>query len=116
MTSTCDPAPPSLSADKVYANLTLVSPSVGFDVFETLNGSATLVGVDIVDGSQGFEKGYTLKNLTTSCLFLDVTKKSLAPAPDVKPAQLTGAAVGRVAPFWTAIVAIVSVMSFVTLA
>lgn len=86
VSSSCDPAPASLPPDQVYQNLTLVSPSLGMDVFEIFDENATIVGVK-ASAEQAFNQTLFTYDLATTCLFYDAAKETFAPAPVVKPAQ-----------------------------
>lgn len=88
--SSCDAAPLSTPPDMVYENLTLIAPSIGFDVFEIFNENVTLFG-EPLDAEQPFNQGFEY-GLPTACLMFDAAKKTLAPALAVKPAQVSVAA------------------------
>ena len=79
---TCDPALASLPADQVYANLTNVIASIGFDAFgvsETISPDST--------HELAFYQNYQLHFLKV-CWAFDGTKKTLAPASPVQPSQI----------------------------
>ena len=84
VTYDCRPVPAnsSVPSDQIYQNLTLVAPSIGFEVMEIFNESAGFFGVKW-SGEQQFEQGRNF-NLTTDCLFYDAAKKSLGPATAVQ--------------------------------
>lgn len=103
VSSSCDPAPASLPPDQIYQNLTLVSPSLGFGLFEILEEGFTLYGIK-ASAEQPFYQNFT-HDLPTTCLFYDAAKQTLAPAPVVKPAHLSNAS-GVYAPLAAALTAI----------
>ena len=71
-----------MPSDQIYQNLTLVAPSIEFEVIEIFNESAGFFGVKW-SGEQQLEQGGNF-NLTTDCLFYDAAKQSLGPATAVK--------------------------------
>lgn len=89
VSSKCDPAPASLPPDQIYQNLTQVSPSIGFDIFEIFSENATFPGVHL-SAQQPFMQNVSF-GLPTTCLFYDAAKKTLAPAPVVKSAHVSKA-------------------------
>lgn len=91
VSSTCDPASASLSPDQIYPNLTTVVPSIGFDVFEVFNESASFFGIQL-DGQQPFNQSPPELALPTECSFFDQVKHTMGPVPAIKTKQI-GAAV-----------------------
>lgn len=94
VSSSCDPAPLTLSADQVFKNLTNVIPSIGFDV------SAIFSAEEIVakQSSPDFEASWTAKNFSTACLAFNAAAQTLGPASQAKPSELTGSATNAQAP------------------
>ena len=79
---TCYPAPASLPADQVYANLTNVIASIGFDAFGVFEATSPDSTHELP-----FYQNCQLHFLTV-CWAFDGTKKTLAPASPVQPSQI----------------------------
>ena len=83
VTSTCDAVSQAQLSDStnnnIYDNLTLIAPSLGFDVFEVFNGSFSLPGVDL-HGQRPFMQNSSA-GLPTACLAFDAARKTLVPVP-----------------------------------
>ena len=96
VTSTCDAASQAQLSDNtnsnIYDNLTLIAPSLGFDVFEVFNESFSLPGVDL-HGQQPFMQNFSA-GLPTACLAFDAARKTLVPAAEAKGVSKS-AAVGE---------------------
>ena len=110
MNASCDPAPPSLPADQVYSNLTLVVPSIGVDALEVFTEALNLVLVKPAD-SQPFFEAYGPTPLPTECYAFSRAQKTLVAAAVSKPGDTSGAA-GRRVGLWGVggAVALVSLM------
>lgn len=102
--SACNPASPALAPGKVYQNLTLLTPSIGFDASEVFTEEGKIPWLDL-QANQGFNQSYSRK-LPTACYFFDAAKKSLVSAPITKPFSLSSAS-GNHVPFTALLVAIV---------
>lgn len=114
VTSSCTPAGASTPADQIYDVLTLITPSLGFDVFEVFEETAGAFGAKI-SGQQPFMQNFT-RNLTSDCLYLDTVKKTMSPAPISKPKQASLAvAVGRQIPLAGAFAGIAAVWGIMML-
>ncbi|KAK3166836.1 hypothetical protein OEA41_009961 [Lepraria neglecta] len=74
-TSSCDPAPASLPAAQVYANLTNIVPSIGFDAFAV----AAETELIFLNQHQGYNKSWTIHNFSTACVQYSAAKKTLGP-------------------------------------
>ena len=83
VTSSCDPAPPSVPPDEVYRNLTLLVPSIGMDAFEVFTETGKVPGLEL-QADQPFSQTSS-HNLTTACYFFDAAKNTLGPASVTKP-------------------------------
>lgn len=115
VTSNCDPAAPSLLSnrtkdDTVYENLTLVTPSLGLDVFEVLTESGELPGAKLTS-QHPFNQSFS-RDLATQCLFFDAAKKTLGPASATKPARMSRAADRPVIPLAATFTAVAAVAGF----
>ena len=87
VTASCDAASAaSVPADQIYANLTNVVPSIGFDA------SVIFSAQEVVEhqSSRPFTDEFYTKNLSTACLAYDPAKKTLGPADQAKPSSVNG--------------------------
>ncbi|KAL9082211.1 MAG: hypothetical protein Q9159_006607 [Coniocarpon cinnabarinum] len=83
--SNCNRETPSLPSDQSYENLTLIAPSLGFDVFEALTVQGHFLGAD--PEKQLRPEQNSSRPLPTTCLFFDKAKQTLGVAPQVYPSQ-----------------------------
>ncbi|KAL9050816.1 MAG: hypothetical protein Q9162_006403 [Coniocarpon cinnabarinum] len=83
--SNCNRETPSLPSDQSYENLTLITPSLGFDVFEDLTVQGHFLGAD--PARQLRPEQNSSRPLPTTCLFFDKAKQTLGVAPQVHPSQ-----------------------------
>ena len=87
VTSSCDPAPPSLAANQIWPNLTSVVPKIGFDIFEVFSENASFFGVKL-SAQQPFNQSSPEILLPTECSYFDQAKDTMGPVPVVKPSNL----------------------------
>ena len=92
VTASCDEASAaSVPADQIYAHLTNVVPSIGFDTSVIFSAQEVLEK----RSSRPFTDDFYTKNLSTACFAYDPAKKTLEPAAQAKPSSVkVGAAFG----------------------
>ena len=90
----CDPAPPSLPADQVYQNLTLVIPSVGVDALEVFQEALNLILLSPGD-TQPYYQNYS-RTLPTACYAFSSAQRTLVAAAQSRPSDTSPAMNARV--------------------